>query len=51
MKHKGDPYINQTVFNELKDIITGLTKDKVRAIREKKSWKTLSDKYFDKGEL
>lgn len=51
MKHKGDPYINQTVFNELKDIIPGLTKDKVRSIKEKKSWKTLSDKYFDKGEL
>lgn len=51
MKHKGDPCINQTVFNELKDIISGLTKDKVRSIKEKKSWKNLSDKYFTKEEF
>lgn len=51
LKHKGDPYVNQTVFDELKDSIEGLTKDKVRAIKEKKAWKTLSDKYFQKGEI
>lgn len=51
IKHKGDPCINQTVFNELKDTIDGLTKDKVRSIKEKKSWKNLSDKYFDKNEI
>ena len=51
LSHKGDPYVNQTVFNELKDEIDGLSKDKVRAIKEKKAWKTLSDKYFNKGDI
>lgn len=51
LKHRGDPYVNQTVFDELKDSIEGLTKDKVRSIKEKKAWKTLSDKYFQKGEI
>ena len=51
LSHKGDPYVNQTVFNELKDEIEGLSKDKVRAIKEKKAWKTLSDKYFNKGDI
>lgn len=51
LKHNGDPYVNQTVFDELKDSIEGLTKDKVRSIKEKKAWKTLSDKYFQKGEI
>lgn len=49
--HKGDPYVNQTVYDELKDKIEGLTKDKIRSIKEKKAWKTLSDKYFLKGEI
>ena len=51
LKHKGEDFINQTVYDELKDKIEGLSKDKVRAIKEKKSWKTLSDKYFTKEEF
>ena len=51
MKHKGVPYINQIVFDELKDQIDGLTKDKIRSIKEKKSWKILSDKYFSKEDF
>lgn len=51
LAHKGDPYANHVVFNELKDKIPGLTKDKIRAIKEKKSWKTLSDKYFTKNDF
>ena len=51
LKHRGDPYVTQTVFDELKDSIEGLTKDKVRSIKEKKAWKNLSDKYFNKGDI
>ena len=51
LKHKGEDFINQTVYDELKDKIEGLSKDKVRSIKEKKSWKTLSDKYFTKEEF
>lgn len=51
LAHKGDPYVNHMVFNELKDKIPGLTKDKIRSIKEKKSWKTLSDKYFAKNDF
>ena len=40
-----------SVYDELKDKIEGLTKDKIRSIKEKKAWKTLSDKYFLKGEI
>lgn len=51
LAHKGDSYVNHVVFNELKDKIPGLTKDKIRAIKEKKAWKTLSDKYFTKRDF
>lgn len=51
IKHKGEDRVNQTVFDELKDWIPGLTKDKVRSIKEKKSWKELSDQFFNKGDI
>lgn len=51
IKHKGDDHINQIVFDELKEQVPGLTKDKVRAIKEKKSWRELSDKFFDKNAI
>lgn len=51
LAHKNDQFINKVVFDELKDKIPGLTRDKVRSIKEKKSWKELSDKYFTKDEF
>lgn len=36
------------VYENLKDKIPGLTKDKVRSIKEKKAWVNISDKYFKK---
>lgn len=51
LKYRGNTYVNQMVFDELKDSIPGLTKDKVRSIKEKRSWVELSDKYFNRGEI
>jgi hypothetical protein len=39
----------RVVHEKLKDDIEGLTIDKVRAIKEKKSWRHVSDRYFIKG--
>ena len=39
----------RVVYEKLKDDIEGLTIDKVRAIKEKKSWRHVSDRYFIKG--
>lgn len=51
IRHKDEQYTSQLVFDELKDSIKNLTKDKVRAIKDKKSWKYLSDRYFKQNEI
>ena len=51
VKHKGDKFISNTVYNELKDIYPGLTKDHVRYIKDKRTFTHISDKYFQKGDL
>lgn len=46
LKYNGSQSV---VYDKLKDQIPGLTKDKVRAIKEKKAWTKISDEYFIKG--
>lgn len=48
LRHKNDQFPTNEAFVELKDQIPGLTRDKVRSIKDKKAWKELSDKYFTK---
>lgn len=51
MKHKGEKFIANIVFLELKDQYPGLTKDHVRYIKDKRTFTNVSDKYFQKGDL
>lgn len=49
IKHKNDQYPTLNTFNELKDIIPGLSKDMIRAIKSKKTFREISDAFFPKG--
>ena len=51
LRHKNDQYPTNEAFVELKDQIPGLTRDKVRSIKDKKAWKELSDKFFTKDDF
>lgn len=51
LKHKGDKFASETVRKELESEIPGLTREKVRCIKDKRAWAKYTDKYFKKGEI
>lgn len=51
LKHKHEKYISDIVYKELKDLYPGLTKDHVRYIKDKRTFISVSDKYFQKGDI
>lgn len=51
LKYKGDQHISETVRKELESEIPGLTREKVRCIKDKRAWAKYTDRYFKKGEI
>jgi hypothetical protein len=51
LKHKGDQYASENVRQELESEIPGLTREKVRCIKDKRAWASYTDKYFKKGDI
>ena len=51
LQYKGDKFATDKTYNDLKNEIDGLTRDKVRSIKSKKSWVELSNRYFGKDEI
>lgn len=51
LNHKGDKFVSETVRKELESEIPGLTREKVRCIKDKRAWAKYTDKYFKKGEI
>ena len=51
LNHKGDQFASETVRKELESEIPGLTREKVRCIKDKRAWAKYTDKYFKKGEI
>lgn len=51
------PYLTNSFFSsenvrqELESEIHGLTREKVRCIKDKRAWASYTDKYFKKGDI
>lgn len=51
LNHKNDPHASENVRRELESEIPGLTREKVRCIKDKRAWANYTDKFFKKGEI
>lgn len=51
LNHKDDKFASEAVRKELESEIPGLTREKVRCIKDKRAWAKYTDKYFKKGEI